>query len=61
VFFLSLFVISCFLAPCAEIFHIVNGGKQLETKKDSQSVDGETEVVQVGGDPAPKKAGACCG
>ena len=47
--------------PRAEIFHIVNGGKQLETKKDSQNVDGETEVVQVGGDPAPKKAGACCG
>jgi small GTP-binding protein len=44
-----------------EIFHIVNGGKQLETKKDSQSVDGETEVVQVGGDPAPKKTGTCCG
>jgi len=44
-----------------EIFHIVNGGKQLETKKDSQNVDGETEVVQVGGDPAPKKGGACCG
>jgi small GTP-binding protein len=44
-----------------EIFHIVNGGKQLETKKDAQNVDGETEVVQVGGDPAPKKAGGCCG
>jgi len=46
------FFLSCFLVSRAEIFHIVNGGKQLETKKDSQS---------VGGDPAPKKTGTCCG
>jgi len=44
-----------------EIFHIVNGGKQLETKKDAPSVGGETEIVSVGGDPAPKKTGNCCG
>ncbi len=56
-----MFFLSRFLVPRAEIFHIVNGGKQLETKKDSQNVDGETEVVQVGGDPAPKKTGSCCG
>jgi small GTP-binding protein len=42
-----------------EIFHIVSGGKQLETKKDSQNVDGETEVVQFGAE-SPAKKGGCC-
>jgi small GTP-binding protein len=44
-----------------EIFHIVNGGKQLESKKDSQMTEGETEIVSVGPDTTPKKAGGCCG
>lgn len=43
-----------------EIYHIVSGGKQLETKKDPQSVQGDTEIVPVGGDPTPAKTG-CCG
>lgn len=43
-----------------EIYHIVSGGKQLETKKDSQSVEGQTEVVQVGAEPVANKGG-CCG
>jgi len=44
-----------------EIFHIVSGGKQMDTKKDTQNVVGETETVQVGGDANAKKPSSCCG
>jgi len=46
-----------------EIYHIVSGGKQLENKKDQahNNVDGETEVVEVGGEAKGTKQGGCCG